>query len=157
MGELTWGWVTIACVLAWRLAPEGIVITRKDLASLPHDRVLKDHRDVEGTLIRFSFVSIEEAQRLTRPVVIGAKPEASVSELQGKWQKIACVLLWKMARDGITLTQADRDAMPADRTLLMHGHAQDLELRFLPHAQAARIAAWERDNEGHEVMERVLQ
>lgn len=151
MSEISWGWPEIACILVWRLAPDGLTITRRDLGSLPMDRVLlEDRRETE---IVFRWISLQEAERRTdKKLELGSR--ASVSKLDGRWQKIACVVIWKLARDGIVLTLQDRSRLPADKQLLMHGHAQDLELRFLPHAQAAAIAKWERDNEGRIIVER---
>jgi hypothetical protein len=151
MAEIAWGWPEIAVVLMWRLAPKGVVITRRDLGRLPVDRVLlEDRRETE---IRLTWISIEEAQARTKPLTV-AHEKASVSELQGRWQKIAVVLLWKLAKNGVTLTQADREAVPADQRLLAHGHADDIEYRFVPHAEAVRIERFERDNEGRIITER---
>ena len=149
--EIAWDYPELAAVLLWRLAPAGCVITREDLHALPMDRVLIEDREPHE--MRFRWVAIAEALRLRKPLhERGAA--ASVSEMQGRWQKICVVVLWKFARDGLTLTRADRAAVPADKQLLMHGHADDLELRFMPHAEAARIAKWERDNEGLIITER---
>ena len=153
MKEISWGWPEIACVLMWKLAPEGVVLTRKDLGRLPQDRVLVDDRDSKQ--IRFSFIGVEAAERLRRPIVQSYGYRASVSELQGRWKKLAVVLLWKLAKEGVVLTQADRDRVPADKILLTHGHEQDLECRFVPRLEAARIQKWEAENEGKAVMERV--
>jgi hypothetical protein len=148
--ELDWTWTEIAVTLMWRLAPNGCVITRKDLAALPVDRVLIEDRT--PTEIRFSWSTVEEAQRLRKPLADGGQ-KAGLSQLQGRWQKMAVVLLWKLAKDGIVLTPLDRSAVPADKQLLAHGHAQDIEYRFLPHAEAAAIARRERDNEGRIILE----
>lgn len=154
MTELAWDWPEIAVVLMWKLAPGGCVITRKDLARLPMDRVLvEDRSDRE---IRFSWVTPQEAQRRAGNMpgaTVQGQEKASVSQLQGRWQKIAVVLLWKLAKDGCRLTRWDRDQVPVDKTLLAHGHAQDIEYRFVPRAEAERVAKWERDNEGKTVVE----
>jgi len=151
--ELNWQWPEICVTLMWKLAPDGVVITRKDLGALPQDRVLVDYRDPAGTLIRFSFVSLDEARRLRPKILKATGHKAGVSELQGRWQKITCVLLWKLARDGCVLTQLDRDAVPADQVLLAHGHAQDIEYRFCPRAEAARIQKAELEHEGKQILE----
>jgi hypothetical protein len=145
MTELAWDWSLIARVLFWRLAPRGTTITRKDLHALPMDKVLIEDR--EPTCIRLRFVTLAEAERLrTQMAAVGQK--ATVSEMQGRWQKIAMVLLWKLAKDGITLTPADLSAVPDDQMLLAHGHANDIEYRFLPIMEALAIAKHEKDNEG---------
>jgi hypothetical protein len=138
MNEIAWDWPEIVCVLMWKLAPKGVVITRKDLAALPIDRVLKYDRLADRMIFRF----------------VPPQP-GPFEELQGRWQKIAVVLLWKLAKDGVTLGQWDRDTVPADKTLLAHGHEQDIEYRFVQRAEAIRIAKWEKDNEGKMVLEAV--
>jgi hypothetical protein len=150
--ELDWKWPMIACVLVQKLAPAGLVITRKDLRALPQDRVLFDERSAER--IEFSFVSLERAE-LVRNALAARGEKAGVSALEGKWQKIAAVVLWKLAPNGVTVMRADKDALPDDKTLLMHGHADDLELRFVPRTEAQRIARWEADNEGKSILETV--
>lgn len=151
MGELNWGWPEIACVLMWRLAPRGLIITRRDLGRLPMDRVLlEDRRETE---IQFSWIDIHDARSRTKPST-AAHQKATVSELQGRWQKIAVVLLWKLAKQGVTLTQSDRSKVPADLMLLAEGHADDIQYRFCPREEARMIAANDRDNEGRIILEK---
>jgi len=150
MSELAWGWPEIAVVLVQKLAPQGVVVTRKDLARLPFDRVLIEDRHADR--IVFRWATLEEAEAMKKPLALGGR-KAGVSQLQGRWQKLAVVLLWKLAKDGCTLMGYDRDAVPADKVLLAHGHAQDLEYRFVDRDEARRIAAWEKENEGKTVLE----
>jgi hypothetical protein len=145
------GWPEVFCILVWRLAPGGVIFTRRDLGRLPMDRVLlEDRRETE---IRFTWITLEDAQERAKPVN-ALQEKAGVSEMQGRWQKLGCVLLWKLAKSGCTITHMDRNAVPADRQLLLHAHADDLEYRFVPHAEAKRIADWERFNEGRSIVER---
>lgn len=151
MAELTWGWPEIALTLVWRLAPTGVIITRRDLGRLPMDRVLlTDRRQTE---IRFSWITLEDAQARVKPTN-ALQEKASLSELQGRWMKLATVLLWKLAKGGVVLTQGDRNRVPADRQLLAEGHANDIEYRFVTHAEGAAIAKAERENEGRIIVER---
>jgi hypothetical protein len=151
VNELNWDWPEIAVVLMWKLAPNGIVITRKDLGALPVDRVLIDERLVDR--INFRWMRPEDAREHAKRLKRKTGEKAGISQLQGRWQKIAIVLLWKLAKDGVVLGQWDRDAVPADKTLLAHGHEQDIEYRFVPRLEAVRIANWEKENEGKIVLE----
>lgn len=151
MGEIAWDWPEVTCVLMWRLAPQGVIIRRKDLGVLPQDRVMVENRTVAS--LRLWFATLDEAQRIRDPIILGGRARATVSELQGRWQKIAVVLLWKLSKDGIVLTQKDRDVMPADKILLAHGHANDIEYRFTPRVEAIRIQKFERENEGKQILE----
>lgn len=150
MSDLNWQWDEIACVLFWRLAPNGTTITRKDLHALPMDRVLLEDR--RPTEIRFTWITLDEASKRHQPTD-GLSEAASVSHLESRWQKIGVVLLWKLARDGIVISQGDRSAIPTDRILMAHGHANDIEYRFLDRKEAARIQKSERDNRGKIILE----
>jgi len=150
--ELDWKWPELALVLVNKLAPAGLVITRHDLGALPHDRVLIEDRG--PTQIRFTFVSLHHAQLIRKPLA-NAGAMASVSELQGRWMKICAVVLWKLRKEGCVLTRWDRDAVPSDKTLLMHGHRDDLELRFVPRNEAGRIAKFELEQEGKHTVETI--
>lgn len=153
MNELAWDWEKIAIVLFWRLAPNGVVITPADLAGLPMDRVLLEQRT--SYQIQFTWVSVAHAEGLRERIPRDTGQKVGVTELQGRWMKTATVLLWKLGRDGITLTPRDLDAVPDDKSLLSHGHADGIEFRFLPHKEADRILKWERDNEGKMIIERL--
>lgn len=149
--ELNWGWPEIAVVLVQKLAPEGVVVTRKDLGGLPMDRVLVEERLSDRIIYR--WMRPEDAKAHTRRLKEKTGEKAGVSQLQGRWQKLAIVLLWKLAKDGCVLMRYDRDAVPADKVLLAHGHKEDIEYRFVARAEAARIQTWEKDNEGKIVLE----
>lgn len=151
--KFVWTWPRIACALMWRLAPQGCKVTRKDLGSLPMDRVLVDDR--KASEIRFSWLPTEGMKPRVDAGAATGRPEdrVGVSELQGRWMKLATVLLWKLARDGLTLSPRDFEAVPAHLQLLAEGHADCIEYRFLPHAQAAAIARREADNEGKIIVE----
>lgn len=150
--ELAWDWPEIAVVLVQKLAPDGVVVTRRDLGQLPMDRVLIEDR--RSDRIIFQWVAIAEAQRMSKPLAEGGR-KAGIVQLQGRWQKLAVVLLWKLAKEGCVLMRYDRDAVPADKILLARGHKNDLEYRFVPRGEAKRIQKWERDNEGKIILETV--
>jgi hypothetical protein len=151
--ELQWDWPAITTILLWKLAPKGVVITKKDLGDLPKDLVMIDYRDPEGTHIRFSWLSIQEAIDLQPKVLAKTGKKAGVSELQGRWEKTAVVILWKLAKDGCILTHQDRERLPVDKMLLASGHAQDIEYRFADRREGEGIARFERDNEGKMILE----
>lgn len=153
MSELAWDWPEIAVVLVQKLAPDGVVVTRKDLGALPFDRVLVQERLSDR--ITFRWMRPEDAKAHTKRLKEKTGEKAGLLQLQGRWQKLACVLLWKLARDGCVLMAYDRDAVPADKVLMAHGHKDDLEYRFVPRDEAARIQKFERDNEGKLVLEAV--
>lgn len=148
MAVIGWDWSTITVALMWRLAPNGVVIKRRDLR-LPEDMVLIEDRQAD--CIKLRFATVDEAMRLRD--LLAPIEKVGVAELQGRWKKIGCVLLWKKARDGITLRQMDLDCIPPDKVLLAHGHAKDIEYRFVIRDEAQRIASWEKDNEGKNVVE----
>ncbi len=141
----------IAVVLVQKLAPNGVVVTRKDLGSLPMDRVLVEERQSDRIVYR--WMRPEDAKAHTKRLKEKTGEKAGLQQLQGRWQKLAIVLLWKLARDGCVLMNYDRDAVPVDKVLMAHGHKDDIEYRFVQRAEAARIQAWEKEHEGKTVME----
>lgn len=150
--ELNWPWSTITAVIVWKLAPKGVILTKMDLYALPEDRVLAHDREVDCN--RFRWVTLLEKECELNPVP-GTKPPASNSFLDGRWQKTAVVLLWKLAKDGLTLTPQDRADVPGHLMLdtrALSEPSDAVELRFVPREQAARIIAWEKDNEGRIVL-----
>lgn len=158
MKELNWDWSQIATVLIWKLAPHGFVLLLEDMISLPRERVLLDDRRPDRIVL--SFINLPAAQRLM--AAERGEQRATMTELQGRWHKIAVVSLWHFARrhqlgkeDSLTLTEYDRASLPSHLQLMASGHAQGLEWQFLPNAQAKKIADWDRDNEGHLILERL--
>jgi hypothetical protein len=148
--EINWDWAEISVILAWKIAPEGFVMQHEDLVTLPFDRVFVTAR--RPAHLTLSFVGVKAAKRLM--VAERGTERATVSELQGKWQKIAVCMLWHFARlkklgpkDSVTLTYQDKDAVPANLQWMAAGHPFGVEWRFMPRAEAARLARWYRDNE----------
>jgi len=135
MSELSWSWQEIAITLLWKLAPRGLVLFPHDL-NLPRDRVLLEERT--ETRIALSFITLKEAEARTH----APRPEsrASTDKLYGRWQQIACVMLWKLRKKGVTLTPADKDGVPAGLELLTSGHPDGVEWRFMPRPEALRKA-----------------
>ncbi len=151
MKELDWDWYVIAHTLAWRVAPEGFVMSRKDLAALPADRVMIEDRTAESITLR--WMSLNEAQLLKERLLKHGQPKAGVSHLEGRWQKFAVVLCWMRARDGVTLTQADRAAVPINLVLYAEGHPDDVEFRFMPDAEARVMQRQYRERDGRIITE----
>jgi hypothetical protein len=152
VGEIAWDWAEIAVVMMWKLCPKGLVLTRADMGRLPQDRVMIEDRGVDD--IRFRWMRPQDARAYATRLKKATGERAGVSQLQGRWQKLGVVLLWKLTRDeGLVLTRADRTAVPGDQKLLTRGTHDAVEFRFIPTAEAIRIAKWERDNEGKIVVE----
>ena len=144
--RLQGAWDKILGVILWRLAPEGCTVSRADLRELPVERVLVCTESESGEELALFFASVEAAREIRE--VRGA----DVSAIESMYSKLAAVLLWKFAKDGIVVTQHDLRTLPADRMLLVHGHADDLEIRFAPLAEARAIARQERDSEGRIIL-----
>lgn len=137
MSEVAWDWPKIASMLLWKLAPRGTVLTRKDLGALPQDRVLITERLSSRLVI--SFVPLAQAMRIRQALSTTPTP-AGLSTLEGRWEKIAVVMLWKLKKSGVTLTQWDHDCVPNDRQILAHGHRDGVEFRFMPNKDAAVLS-----------------
>lgn len=150
MSELLWNWETITTTMLWKLTPGGLVLFPQDLKSLPHDRVLLEERLSDR--INLSFITLKEAYARTH----AEKPEAraTTDKMIGRWRQIACIMAWRLAKSGVTLTEQDRQSVPADLILMTAGHPLGVEWSFIPRMVAVkqRLAAWE--HEGKEIMEK---
>lgn len=145
--ELAWDWPEVCCILMWKLKPMGCTLTRRDLARLPRDRVLIEKRTSDR--ITYRFGTFAQAEAAARAEIAESGNKAGLEEAQGRWQKLACVLLWKFAKDGATvLTEWDRGAIPAHLTLLQSGFKDDVELRFVTRLEAARLQKFHEEHEG---------
>lgn len=147
--ELAWDWSQIAVVMIWKLAPKGFVMFREDMARLPMDRVLLEDRRVDRIVL--SFITLKDAKK--RSAAERGEHRATVSELQGRWQKIAVVALWSLSKTGVTLTEYDRAAVPDGLQLMAWGHEFGVEWRFLPRWEAKKHRDWDLENEGKMILE----
>jgi hypothetical protein len=147
--ERSWDWAQIAVVLIWKLAPKGFVMLREDMARLPMDRVLLEDRRVDRIVL--SFITLAEAKK--RGAAERGQHRATVSELQGRWQKIAVVALWSLSKTGVTLSEYDRAAVPDGLQLMASGHEFGVEWRFLPRWEAKKHRDWDLENEGKMILE----
>jgi len=69
-------------------------------------------------------------------------PDAAIlQQVQEHWQKLAALIVWKLAPNGVTLTHEDIASFPPDRILLTHGHRDSIEFKIISQADAERVAA----------------
>lgn len=149
LNELAWPWQTIAMTLMWKLAPKGLILVPTDLV-LPQDRVMLEERTPDR--INLTFITLTEAYQRTHAE--RDEDRASTDRLQGRWQQIATVLLWKLRKAGITLTEQDRGAVPGNIELLTSGHPDGVEWRFIPKLQAAALARSFDEHLGKTIIEK---
>lgn len=72
-------------------------------------------------------------------------PDAAIlQQVQEHWQKLAALIVWKLAPTGVTLTFEDISSFPPDRVLLTHGHRDSIEFKIVSQADAERLAAHDR-------------
>ncbi len=79
-------------------------------------------------------------------------PDAAIlQQLEGHWQKICALLVWKLARQGVTLTHAEIEACTkeGELVLLTHGHYDSIEFKLVTPKEAQRIVEHERKRHGH--------
>lgn len=68
-------------------------------------------------------------------------------QLDGQWQKLAAVMLWKFAKETpLILSTRDFEEFRAwmavgDKQFLTWGHVDSIELRLIPRADAERLVA----------------
>jgi len=148
--ELSWGWQTITSAMLWKLTPGGLILFPQDLNALPHDRVMLEERLPDR--INLSFITLKEAYSRTHAEK--AEVRATTDKLVGRWKQIAAVMCWKIAKQGVTLTEYDRQAVPTDLILMTAGHRLGVEWQFIHRnvAHKQRLAIFEQ--EGKDIMER---
>lgn len=79
-------------------------------------------------------------------------PDAAIlQQLDGQWQKMCALLVWKLARQGVTITDTEIDKCigEGELILLTHGHHDSIEFKLVTPAEAERIVAHDRSMHGH--------
>jgi hypothetical protein len=147
--ELDWGWQLIAQTLLWKLAPGGVVLFPHEL-KLPQDRVLLEERLPDR--INLSFITLKEAHARTHAE--RSEQRATTDKLVGRWKQIAVVMAWKLAKNGVTLTEYDRQSIPSDVILMTAGHRLGVEWQFVPRVLAEKQRLREFEDTGKDIRER---
>jgi hypothetical protein len=150
VSELAWNWETITTTMMWKLAPGGLVLFPSDLNSLPHDRVLLEERLVDR--INLSFITLKEAYSRTHAEK--SEKRATTDKMVGRWRQIACLMAWRIAQDGVTLTEYDRQSVPCELILMTAGHRLGVEWQFIHRSVALKQRKQIFEHEGKEIMER---
>lgn len=150
MKELNWNWETITTTLLWKLTPGGLVLFKSDLNSLPHDRVLLEERLPDR--INLSFITLKEAYARTHAEK--AEVRATTDQMRGRWRQIACIMAWRIAKEGVTLTEQDRQAVPGDLILMTAGHPLGVEWNFISRAVALKQRRHAFEDTGIDILER---
>ncbi len=150
MSELNWSWQLITTTLIWKLAPGGLVLFASDLTALPHDRVLLEERTADR--ISLSFITLKEAHARTHAAK--AEQRASTDKLLGRWKQIGAVMAWKLAKEGVTLTERDRSDVPESLILMTAGHRLGVEFQFIHRSVAAKQRFSELEESGVDILER---
>jgi hypothetical protein len=152
--ELAWEWPDIVCTLLWKLKPLGCTVTHRDLNRLPRDRFLIEKRTWQR--ITYRWGTEKEAIAAAKAELADSGQKAGFEEAQGRWQKLAGVILWKFCKDGVTaLSEIDRDAVPGHLVLLTRGYRNGIEFFWVTRAEAARLEKQSREQEGKRIVEAV--
>ena len=79
---------------------------------------------------------------------------AILQQLDGQWQKVAALLLWKLAGvEKVTITCNDMEEMarqfhPGQPCIFTHGHQDSIDFQVLDEKAASRIAEFEATQRG---------
>lgn len=81
---------------------------------------------------------------------VNMTPDSAVlQQLDGQWQKIATMLIWKLAgKEKVRLTHQEmanfaNEFLPGIPVLFTHGHSDSIEFQVIDEVAARRIAAHE--------------
>lgn len=140
---------------AYLLMHSGLALTKKEghLAIFTTkgvaDHVAGINRGVLGIEIEVQPVTIRPVGQAHPPAPEVLNPDSPMlQQLDGHWQRLAAVLVWKLAKDGVTLTLDDLAQFPQDMVLLTHGHKDSIEYKLVTREAAERIAAHDRAQRG---------
>lgn len=81
-------------------------------------------------------------------------PGATINaQLNGQWQQLMAVLVWKLAKDGVTLTAAEIGeyaylSQRGDAVLMTYGHTDSIELKTVSAEQARELATYDQSQVG---------
>jgi hypothetical protein len=75
-------------------------------------------------------------------------------QLREHWQKMCALLVWKLARTGTAINQAEieqflRESEAGNAVLLTLGHADSIEFKIVTHDEAVRLAKRDQSRTGH--------
>lgn len=144
--EVTWDWADIWILAMARLVPIGVELNPDDVVKLAfNDRTLVENRDDDG--ITFSWKTTEEAREIANPRIISPTvPKPTVSKVEGRYMKLACLLFLKLAPNGIRLSTGDAQLIPDGKFIFEDG----IEYKWLSLAEGIALRRRERDNEGRD-------
>jgi hypothetical protein len=77
-----------------------------------------------------------------------------LGQLDGHWQKLAAMLLWKIkGREMVRLTHEDiarfqAEFLPFEPVIFTHGHSDSIDFQIVTHEQAERLAAHDKTMRG---------
>ncbi len=73
-----------------------------------------------------------------------------MQQSEGHWQQYLCLVVWKLARDGVTITAKDIQEFAEQnrRVLLTHGHIDSIDFKLVTMQDAARLAAYDKKQGG---------
>lgn len=75
------------------------------------------------------------------------------AQLNGHWQQLMAVLVWKLAKDGVTLTAAEIGeysdlAHRGEAVLMTYGHSDSIDLKIVTAEAAREIATYDQSQVG---------
>ncbi len=85
-----------------------------------------------------------------KPEIINAD-SAVLQQLEGQWQKMLTLVVWKLANNGIHITSEDMTKFAVDpkNILLTHGHYDSFEFKMVTREDAERLADHDKTQHGH--------
>ena len=114
------------------------------------DHAAKVNAEVHRKRINVQPVSIKPVGQAHPSNVLN--PEAAIlQQLDSHWQQVAALLLWKLARVGVTtLTMEEIESFPQqDLVLMTHGHKDSIDFSLVTKEAAEKIVAHDRGQVGH--------
>lgn len=123
------------------------IFTTKGVAN----NVAHINRQALGVPVTVQAVTIRPGDHAhPEPAAHVMNPEAAIlQQVDGHWQKLAALLVWKLAKTGVTLTEKEISEFPPDLVLLTHGHKDSIEFKMVTQDEAQRLAEYDAAQAGH--------
>lgn len=71
-----------------------------------------------------------------------------LGQVEGHWHKLMALVVWKLAKDGVTITAEDMTTFPEGYSLLTHGKLDGITLKVVSPEQAATIREYNQTQKG---------
>jgi hypothetical protein len=87
---------------------------------------------------------------MIRPQTVEVMNDAAIlDQVREHWMKVTALLVWKLSREGVTLSKEDIEAFPDDQVLVTIGNQEEMQFKIISREQAELLADHNESQTGH--------